>query len=419
MKQEYLLMDEQEKNEISKYKPEGVQTKLYSVENGKCWYVEFSIEGENIDSARWLSEVDDYVRNSFKLTVLQNDSSKYFNNRLYPLMSSFERKLRKILYMFSAINKDDESAKNIEKLEEKDFGQIFTMLFVDEGFMSAAKTAVKETNRDNFSKDDIIHLLESIEEKPVWDKLLGKDVVPTLRKQYQDIRKIRNDIMHSHDIGWNAYSKSEKLIKKINREIDEAIDDVNIKESITKKQPTFNKTLADALRVQEQFGQIFRSAVPQLSNWAEISNVIASSFNPEVVKMAQVAQQLATPFQLSPEITEVLEQSRSLSQAIAESPVLREAQENAQMMANLFRDNPGLVEAQRQADQISRIIQDNPAILSMQEQASKMAQLTQGLNLESISRVADENDNNSDGGLENGKDEDGISGHGDTEHKED
>jgi len=91
MKQEYLLLDEQEKNEISKYKPEGVQTKLYSVENGKCWYVEFSIEGENIDSARWLSEVDDYVRNSFKLTVLQNDSSKYFNNRLYPLMSSFER----------------------------------------------------------------------------------------------------------------------------------------------------------------------------------------------------------------------------------------------------------------------------------------------------------------------------------------
>ncbi len=412
-----MLLDEQEKNEISKYKPGVVQAKLFSVEKGECCYAEYSCDGENIESAKRLSEVDEYVRKNFKVIVLQNDSSKYFNNRLYPLMSSFERKLRKILYMYSAINKDDESAKNIEKLEEKDFGQIFTMLFIDDGFISAAKRTVKETNRDNFSKDDIIHFLEGIEEKTIWDKLLGKDVVPTLRKQYQDVRKIRNDIMHSHDIGWDAYSKSEKLIKKINREIDGAIDDVNIKESITKKQPTFNRTLADALRVQEQYGQILSNALPQLSNLAKVSNVIASSLNSEM--MAQVAQQMAIPFRLSPEIAEVLEKSRSLSQAIAESPVLREAQENAQMMANLFRDNPGLVEAQRQADQISRIIQDNPSILAIQEQTSKMAHITKGLKLGSISKPVDENETDKDGGLDNGENENGIKKHDNSEHRED
>lgn len=418
MKQEYLLLDEQEKKEISEYKPENVQTKLFSVENDKGWYVELSCEGNNLTTAKRLSEVDAYVRKHFKVTILQNDSSAYFSNRLYPIMSGFERKLRKVLYIFSAINKDEEAAKNIEKLEEKDFGTIFTMLFVDDGFMSAAKDVVKNTQRENFSKDGLLKLLESKEEKTVWDKLLGNEVVPTLRKRYQDVRTIRNHIMHSHDFGWETYNEAQKLIKTINKEIDEAINDVSIKENVTKKSPSFNRTLAYALRTYEQFGQVVNNMLPKLYNAAEISNALARNFSPGATRIAEIANRLVFPIQLSPEMTRAIDQMRSLSDAIVDSPALRAAQESAQMMANLYRDNPGLVEAQRQAEQVSRMLQDNPAILEMQEQESGLSQLTQGWNINT--NINDDiNETNDDGGSENGEDENGIDGHDGTEHRED
>ena len=419
MKQEYLLLDEQEKKEISEYKPEGVQAKLFSVENGKCWYVEYVCEGNNEATAKRLSEVDDYIRGHFQVTILQNDSSAYFNNRLYPLISDFERKLRKILYIFSAINKEDDASKNIEKLEEKDFGQIFTMLFVDDGFMNAAKDVVKNTQRVDFSKADIIRLLSGIEEKAVWDKLLGDDVVPTLRKQFQDVRNIRNDIMHSHDIGWGTFNKAQKLIRTINSEIETAINDVEVKENIAKKNPSFNKTLADALRIQDQFGPVVDAILPQMKHFDEMSKALSEYYrsNPEFERMSQIVSQLAAQTQPSPEMMGAFEQAQRLSQSIADSPGFRAAQESAQKIAEMYRNNPGLVEAQRQALQISQMLKDNPSLLAMQEHAFQMSQLVQSVSSGS-ENDADEEENKN-GGSENGEDEDGIGRHDGTEHRED
>jgi len=412
MKQEYLLLNIHDKQKISNYKPERVGSKLFSVENGKCWYAEFSNNENNLKTAKSLAEVDEYVRNNFQVITLQNDSSKYLNDRLYPLMSSFERKLRKILYMFSAINKDDESAKNIEKLEEKDFGQIFTMLFIDDGFMSAAKTIIKETKRETFSKEEIIHILESIDEKTVWDKLLGKNIVPTLRKEYQFVREARNDIMHSHDIRWGKYQKAEKLIRKINRELDEAIDDVQIKENITKSQHNFNKTLSDALRVQEQIARAYDKSMVQ------IQNELANTFNPDFVRLAQMTQQMETAFPWSKEMEKAIEQSRNLTNSIGESQELLKATENAQKMADLYRENPSLVEAERRIERISNMVEENPAILAIQNQARYIARLSQTWDRTINNGIIDKKSNDNDGGLKNGENENGIDGYDGSEHRE-
>lgn len=398
MKQEYLLLDEQEKKYISEYKPDGVEAKLFSVENGKGWYVQYICEGNNETAAKHLSDVDRYVRCHFQVIILQNDSSAYFNNRLYPIISDFERKLRKILYIFSAINKEDNASKNIERLEEKDFGQIFTMLFVDDGFMNAAKDVVKNTQRVDFSKADIIRLLSEIEEKTVWDRLLGKDVVPTLRNRFHDVRNIRNDIMHSHDIGWDTFNKARKLMRTINNEIETTINDVQVKENIANKTPSFNKTLAEVLRIQDQFGQIVDAMLPQMRGINEMGKAFSEYYrnNPEFERVSQLANHLAAQAQPSAEMMKAFEQTQKISKAIADSPGLRTARENVQKIAQIYRNNPGLIEAQKQATQISQMLQNTPALFAIQDQALRMSHLTQGL-----SSDVDEEENKN-GGSENG-----------------
>ena len=200
----YLINDDNEREKISRFKPEGINSTMVSVEDESFWYARYSLDGKDERTARKMSEVDLYVREHFNVVVLQNDCSEYFNNRLYPLMSKFERKLRKMLYVFSGIKKDDESVKNINKLEEKSLGDIFTLLFIDDEFMRRVQDNVKNRSRGKFSKTEILKLIEEESENVLWDNLLGKDIVPTLRVYFQEIRNSRNDIMHSHDIGYKT-----------------------------------------------------------------------------------------------------------------------------------------------------------------------------------------------------------------------
>lgn len=321
MIQEYLLQDENIKKNISDYKPEKASIKLYQVEKGKCWYVQISVNGSNEQAARDLSDIDMYVREHFAVTLLRSDCSAYFTNKLYPLLSSFERTLRKLLYIFSAINNDDESAKNIKELEKKTIGQIFTMLFIDDAFVSSIKDSIKGANRDIFSKDDILKLISSVDEKTVWDSLMGDDIVPTLRKNFQEVRSIRNSVMHAHNINWNEYENSRKLLRKIIKEMDTTLDDVSIKESIATKKPSYNHTLSDALKVQAQVQVISRMG--------------------------------------------------------SDMPGFIVAQEQARMLSEIYR-NPAIREVQIQFAQISNIL-NNPGILAMQEQSSLLSEAVKSI----------------------------------------
>lgn len=390
MIQEYLLQDENIKKNISDYKPEKASIKLYQVEKGKCWYAQISVNGSNEQAARDLSDIDMYVQEHFAVTLLRSDCSAYFTNKLYPLLSSFERTLRKLLYIFSAINNDDESPKNIKELEKKTIGQIFTMLFIDDAFVRSIKDSIKGANRDIFSKDDILKLISSVDEKTVWDSLMGDDIVPTLRKNFQEIRSIRNNVMHAHNINWNEYENSRKLLRKIIKEMDTALDDVSIKESIATKKPSYNHTLSDALKAQVHIGQIASSLVPHIEGLGALQNIkglgalqttLMDSYKlpPAYINMTKEVAKLAK-MMASPEMTRISEQAQEISRMISDMPGLKAAQEQARMLSEIYR-NPAIIEAQRQAAQISNILNNNPGILAMQEQSRLLSEAAKSITL--------------------------------------
>lgn len=376
MIQEYLLQDENIKKNISDYKPEKASIKLYQVEKGKCWYAQISVNGSNEQAARDLSDIDMYVQEHFAVTLLRSDCSAYFANKLYPLLSSFERTLRKLLYIFSAINNDDESAKNIKELEKKTIGQIFTMLFIDDAFVSSIKDSIKGANRDIFSKYNILKLISSVDEKTVWDSLMGDDIVPTLRKNFQEVRSIRNNVMHAHNINWNEYENSRKLLRKIIKEMNTVLDDVSIKESIATKKPSYNHTLSDALKAQVHIGQIASSLVPHIEGLGALQTTLMDSYklSPAYINMAKLANMMA-----SPEMTRISEQAQEISRMLSNMPGLKAAQEQARMLSEIYR-NPAIIEAQRQAAQISNIL-NNPGILAMQEQSRLLSEAAKSVTL--------------------------------------
>lgn len=253
MQQEYLLLEKNEKDSITTYSPEGVKIQLFPLRNENCWTIRFSIEGENEDTSRKLSNIHDFVTSNYHVITLESGCSAYYTKKLYPLVSRFEFFLRKLLYITSINHKDNSATNNISNLESKDFGEIFSMLFVDIDFMTKTKDEIKKTNKDTFSKKEIILLIESFDENTLWDTLLGKEAVPTLRNHFPDVRRYRNDVMHSHLITWNTYKEARNLFDIINSELLDAINNATGQYETASNTSSFNQTLEEALKYQDRF----------------------------------------------------------------------------------------------------------------------------------------------------------------------
>ncbi len=325
MIQEYLLRKSAEKDAIKAYNPKDIYKQIFSADTGKCWYVQFSTEGENDETAKQLSEVDEYVRKTFQVTILENGCSIYFDKRLFPLVSGFENKLRKLLYLTSAINHDEKSPGNITNLESQDFGQIFSLLFIDTSFMGKAKDEIKNLNRDVFTKANVIATIESLDENTLWDKLLGKDSVPTLRRRFTDVRKYRNAIMHFHHINWKIFKEIQSLYETINTELDEALQNIEIVESKAPSNPTFNQTLEGALRAQERFSAMADALKPSLEEICQLSKIYTQ--NPALREMMENVKKFSSACTVSSGMQRSLEQFSLLSNAYQLSPVVLSLQE--------------------------------------------------------------------------------------------
>ncbi len=276
---EYLLKEPSEKNSIMAYDSKDVKARLLSAKKGDCFYIQYSADGENEENAKKLSEIDEYVRTNYHVTVLENGSAAYFNKRLYPLVSKFEFSLRKLLYLSSAVNSDEKASSNIANLDTKDFGDIFTMLFHDTSFEKRVREDIKNRKSLFFTKDSVIETISTFDEYTLWDRLLGKEVVPTLRKRFNDVRDYRNDVMHSHNINWKRYKEILSLYNDVNAEINEALQEIASSDSTADNQSSFNQLLENAIRAQEQLSLIFNEIKPTVELLHEISEKYSFPLN--------------------------------------------------------------------------------------------------------------------------------------------
>lgn len=252
MIQEYLFMNDHHRISVEGYIPDGIKKEIYDVENSNCWIVTFILDGDNESCAKSLSEVNDYILSHFNPTVLTNESASYFNKKLFPLINEFERKLRKLLYLKSALYQGEMKVDNIQDLETKDLGEIFTLLFTDADFVKKAKGKINEKTWQ-FTKREIISALQSLTEDTVWDALIGSKAVDALADNFIAVKEYRNDVMHAHNINTATYRAAKRLFAQLNEQIGNEIS--SIIQTVEERpeaatESDFNSQLSAALQTQ-------------------------------------------------------------------------------------------------------------------------------------------------------------------------
>lgn len=152
---EYLFFDKNKRQNVEAYNHEletsdtgngknsSVQITYKDFDELECWIVKYERNGNNETTAKQSSEISTYICQEFSPTILTDESSEYFNKSLYPLVNKFERLLRKFLYLKVSQCDEQKFRSVISDIDQKDFGEIYTILFIDNNFRVAARDKIK------------------------------------------------------------------------------------------------------------------------------------------------------------------------------------------------------------------------------------------------------------------------------------
>ena len=188
-------------------------------------------------------------RKDFGIVTLYNEASNLFSSRLNKLISKFENNLRQVMYItlintygrewtiksFSREQVCDLKNKNTNVLDLLDtafesltFYDYIEFLFSEytiltpEAAIEEALLKIKNNNSDILTIKNI--LSSSKKKTSLWNKLFEKKFDIFNKQILEDIRSIRNKVMHNKNINFDVYSVNLKLLNMINKEIKEVID---------------------------------------------------------------------------------------------------------------------------------------------------------------------------------------------------
>lgn len=388
---EYLFLSDEYRATVDAHRSEGITVEISDIENTPLWVATFSLANKNEDSAKKLSEVHTIIMQYAPL-VLSCESSEYYNRILFPLVNELERKLRKLLYLAASISDNDKAKENIKQLEEKEFGEIFDLLFIDQNFILDMKKRINADPKSEFngkskySKEEIKSYLESLVEHTLWDTILGENDAPTLRSRFRDVQTYRNGVMHAHNISKELFGKSRYLFDKINKELDSAIGKlIGVSEDTpTEHKSEVNTAISSALAAMDlsaisdaHKGALLSPDILEMSS--QMSKVLgglqplgASTALAEAVKGLQmptiqpaIAEALKglTPTISNSAITDAIKGMN----AIANNPAITDALKSLQSL----RENSAIVEALRS----STAFQSSPAMEGILRQMSQLSEL--------------------------------------------
>lgn len=360
MIQEYFFTDDIKINDEKELSLCGFVPEIEPIKNSDCKIVKYISAGNSEKEAKSLSSVNETIMEKYKPTVLTNESSAYFNKKLYPLFNEFERKLRKLLYLKSALYKNKDDVKAIDNLEGMDFGELFELLFINTKCMSETKDYVKKYK---FSSASLIRYIREIEENTLWKKLFSNGAVSDFEGEYDTVRKHRNDVMHAHNISYDQYDEASKLIKKINSELDlEVGKTIGMKESKqTDSNVDYNKLIKETYEakqlndwyvIQEALKdyklQIDDTIPPVLTKSMEQFNeLLKASTAPQDMALQKLAN--------SPAVIKFDEYQRELKEQLINAPAFMELKKLAEssVLAELREIAPSLNIIARAASSIT------------------------------------------------------------------
>ena len=186
-------------------------------------------------------------RKDYNIILAYDESSDYFCSKLSRFISVFERKLRQFIYLTVTFEYGNEwvsktvdyelenslkrqmanKNKYVEKaLEYFSFNDYIYYLFEKKADLNsdiAVEKALKELLLPNPNINVAVEILKKTINRSLWEKLFERYSLEFSREDLNNIREIRNKVMHNKEINLNDFSENERLLKKSIKKIDTGI----------------------------------------------------------------------------------------------------------------------------------------------------------------------------------------------------
>lgn len=277
---EYLFFDKTQRNNVESFNHEletsydnnknlPLQITYRDFENLKCWTIRYERSENGEAAAKQISEISSRICQKFSPTILTDESSEYFNKTLYPLVNKFERFLRKFLYLKVSQCDEEKFRSVITDIDQKDFGDIYTILFVDSNFRADAKDRIKKLN----TQAEMIQAINALQENTVWHILVGDTALSIIKDNFNLLKEYRNDVMHAHNIKWEKYKKAKELFTDANIELENELNRLLQSPSML---PMSVKTISTLYEKMMSFSisteKVLSSLAPALEKVAKIAD---------------------------------------------------------------------------------------------------------------------------------------------------
>lgn len=182
-----------------------------------------SVDSNSIDAARVLSDLRDNVLEACGSSslMLEDGPSEKFEQVLYELISTFERRFRELLIVGICNEKHSLDDDLISKLGEKTLGELFVLVFTDPKFNKTVREMIK--NSRPYEKRDLVRLIGEATESSVWSHYFSDADLSTVAKEHDAIRIYRNDVMHAHKMTYQEYKNARMIVERANKEMSREI----------------------------------------------------------------------------------------------------------------------------------------------------------------------------------------------------
>ncbi len=294
---EYLFFDKNQRQNVEVYNHElktsdtgnsknsSVQITYKDFDELECWIVKYERNGNNETTAKQSSEISTYICQEFSPTILTDESSEYFNKSLYPLVNKFERLLRKFLYLKVSQCDEQKFRSVISDIDQKDFGEIYTILFIDNNFRAAARDKIKKLN----TRAEMYEAIDALQESTAWHILVGDEILTIIKDNFDLLKEYRNDVMHAHNISWGKYKKAKKLFTDANDALERELNQLLQYPSVVPMSEKAVSILHDKLLVLDNDAEeISQSLAAFLRTFANSNNIAtADKLSENISKILQ------------------------------------------------------------------------------------------------------------------------------------
>lgn len=226
---------------------------LMSHEDNNVLYLKVSTSLNGEAAAKLLDEFNERFvkgehRRKFYIINAYSDASQFYCKKLTPVIGRFERLLREFIYLTltGAYGRewikiiDSERRKHIaeiskgkishdikyieESLEWLDFSDIEEVLFTPCIYEDVDAVVTELLSTKEITKEEMLNKLKTIEKKSLWEREFQSfSDVKNLQENFNDIRNIRNTVMHNKFISHKYFEESLTKIEKINNQLRRAI----------------------------------------------------------------------------------------------------------------------------------------------------------------------------------------------------